>query len=58
MKDTYAIVYPKSVSYDTNNGVLLTIKIPDNGSIMKKIYDSVLLGPVNFYAPDIVHVCK
>ncbi|HUT00437.1 MAG TPA: type IV pilin N-terminal domain-containing protein [Candidatus Thermoplasmatota archaeon] len=56
VKDTYAIVYPKTISYDTNNGVLLTIKIPDNGSIMKKIYDSVLLGPVNFYAPDITHV--
>ncbi len=58
VKDTYAIVYPKSISYDTNNGVLLTIKIPDNGSILKKIYDSVLLGPVNFYAPDIVHVAN
>lgn len=56
VKDTYAIVYHKSVSYDTNNGVLLTIKIADNGSILKKILDSVLLGPVNFYAPDIVHV--
>ncbi|DAC72400.1 MAG TPA: hypothetical protein DSN98_05315 [Thermoplasmata archaeon] len=56
VKDTYAIVYPKSVSSDTNNGVLLTIKIPDNGSIVKKILDSVLLGPVNFYAPDIVLV--
>lgn len=53
---TYAIVYPKSINYDTNNGVLLTIKIADNGSINKQIYDSVLLGPVNFYAPDIVHV--
>ncbi len=53
---TYAIVYPKSINYDTNNGVLLTIKIADNGSIFKQIYDSVLLGPVNFYAPDIVHV--
>jgi hypothetical protein len=58
VKDTYAIVYPKTISYDTNNGVLLTIKIPDNGSILKKIYDSVLLGPVNFYAPDIVHVAN
>ena len=53
---TFAIVYPKTVSSDTNNGVLLTIKIADNGSILKKIYDTVLLGPVNFYAPDIVHV--
>jgi FlaG/FlaF family flagellin (archaellin) len=53
---TYAIVYPKSIGSDTNNGVLLTVKIVDNGSIMKKIYDSVLLGPINFYAPDIVHV--
>jgi len=53
---TFAIVYPKTISSDTNNGVLLTIKIADNGSILKKIYDSVLLGPVNFYAPDIVHV--
>ncbi len=58
VKDTYAIVYPKSVGSDTNNGVLLTIKIPDNGSILKKIYDSVLLGPVNFYAPDIVHIAN
>jgi hypothetical protein len=56
VKDTYAIVYPKSINYDTNNGILLTIKIPDNGSIEKKIYDSVLLGPVNFYAPDITRV--
>jgi hypothetical protein len=56
LKDTYAIVYPKSVSSDTNNGVLLTIKIADNGSILKKILDSVLLGPVNFYAPGIVQV--
>jgi hypothetical protein len=53
---TYAIVYPKSISSNTNNGVLLTIKIADNGSILKKIYDSVLLGPVNFYAPDMIHV--
>ncbi|MFA5102631.1 MAG: type IV pilin [Candidatus Thermoplasmatota archaeon] len=57
---TFAIVYPKTISYDINNdinnGVLLSIKIADNGSIGKKIYDSVLLGPVNFYAPDIVHI--
>jgi FlaG/FlaF family flagellin (archaellin) len=53
---TFAVVYPKSISSDTNNGVLSTIKIADNGSILKQIYDSVLLGPVNFYAPDIVHV--
>jgi hypothetical protein len=53
---TYAIVYPKTISSDINNGVLLTIKIADNGSIVKNIYDSVLLGPVNFYAPDIVHI--
>jgi hypothetical protein len=56
--DTYAIVYPKSINYDTNNGVLLTIKIADNGTTIKQIYDSVLLGPVNFYAPDIVHVAN
>ena len=54
--DTYAVVYPKTIGSDTNNGVLLTIKIADNGTILKNIYDSVLLGPVNFYAPDIVHV--
>jgi hypothetical protein len=53
---TFAIVYLKSISSDTNNGVLLTIKIVDNGSILKQISDSVLLGPINFYAPDIVHV--
>jgi|GEM_PF-1405927 len=53
---TFAIVYPKTISADTNNGVLLTIKIADNGSIVKQIYDSVLLGPVNFYSPDMVHV--
>jgi hypothetical protein len=53
---TFAVVYPKTISADTNNGILLTIKIADNGSIQKKIYDSVLLGPVNFYAPDIVHI--
>jgi hypothetical protein len=54
--DTYAIVYPKTIGSDTNNGVLLTIKIADNGSVLKNIDDSVLLGPINFYAPDIVHV--
>ncbi len=53
---TFAVVYPKTVSADTNNGVLSTIQIAENGSILKKIFDSVLLGPVNFYAPDIVHV--
>ena len=53
---TFAVVYPKTISSDTNNGVLLTIKIADNGSVLKKIYDTVLLGPVNFYAPDIIHV--
>ncbi len=53
---TYAIVYPKIIGSDTNNGVLLSVKIADNGSILKNIYDSVLLGPVNFYTPDIVHV--
>ena len=53
---TFAVVYPKTISSDTNNGVLSTIKIADNGSILKIIYDTVLLGPVNFYAPDIVHV--
>lgn len=56
VKDTYAIVYPKTVSSDSNNGVLLTINILDNGSIVKKNFDSVLLGTVNFYAPDIVQV--
>jgi len=53
---TFAVVYPKTIGTDTNNGVLLTIQIADNGSIARKIFDSVLLGPVNFYAPDIVHV--
>ena len=53
---TFAIVYPKTISADTNNGVLLTIKIMDNGSILKNNFDYVLLGPVNFYAPDICHV--
>jgi len=52
----FAIVYPKTIGSDTNNGILCTIHIADNGSILKKIQDSVLLGPVNFYAPDIVHV--
>lgn len=56
--DTYAIVYPKTVGADTNNGVLLTIKIADNGTVLKNVYDSVLLGPLNFYAPDIVHVAN
>lgn len=56
--DTYAIVYPKTVSADTNNGVLLTIKIADNGTILKNVFDSVLLGPLNFYAPDIVHIAN
>lgn len=56
--DTYAIVYPKTVGADTNNGVLLTIKIADNGTILKNIYDTVLLGPVNFFAPDIIHVAN
>jgi hypothetical protein len=58
VKDTYAIVYPKTISVDTNNGVLLTLKIYDNGSIVKNIIDSVLLGPANFYTPDIVHVAN
>lgn len=58
LKDTYAIVYPKTISVDTNNGALLTIKILDNGSIVKSVLDSALLGPVNFYAPDIVHVAN
>ena len=53
---TFAIVYPKTISADTNNGALVTVKIADNGSILKKNFDSVLLGPVNFYAPDICHV--
>lgn len=53
---TFAIVYPKTVSVDTNNGVLLTLKIADNGSVVKQIHDTVLLGPVNFYAPDVVHI--
>jgi hypothetical protein len=53
---TFAVVYSKTISADTNNGVLLSLKIADNGTIFKNIYDSVLLGPVNFYAPDIVHV--
>jgi hypothetical protein len=56
VNDTYAIVYPKTISSDTNNGVLLTVKIPDNGSIEKRVLDSVLLGPVNFYTPDIIHI--
>lgn len=56
--NTYAIVYPKTVGDDTNNGVILTIKIADNGTILKNVYDSVLLGPVNFYAPDIVHIAN
>ena len=56
VNDTYAIVYPKTISSDINNGILLTVKIPDNGSIEKRILDSVLLGPVNFYTPDIVHI--
>lgn len=63
---TYAIVYQKSIVYtgtnylgnDINNGVLLTIKILDNGSILKKKIDYALLGPVNFCAPDIVHVAN
>ncbi len=58
LQDTYAIVYPKTVSADTNNGVLLTLKIYHNGTILKNILDSVLLGPVNFYAPGIVHVAN
>jgi len=65
-KQTYAIVYPKSIAYlgtnylgnDINTGVLLTITIANNGSVLKKNLDSVLLGPVNFYAPDIVHVAN
>jgi hypothetical protein len=53
---TFAIVYLKTVSADINNGVLSTIQIADNGTILKRVCDTVLLGPVNFYAPDIVHV--
>jgi hypothetical protein len=52
----FAIVYPKTISNDINNGMLLTIKIADNGSILHRTFDTALLGPVNFYAPDIVHV--
>jgi hypothetical protein len=57
-QNTYAVVYPKTVSADTNNGVLLTLTIYKNGTILKNTLDSVLLGPVNFYAPDIIHVAN
>jgi hypothetical protein len=65
-QNTFAIVYQKSISYsgtnylgnDINNGVLLTIKILNNGSIVKNKIDYALLGPVNFCAPDIIHIAN
>ena len=41
---------------DINNGVLLTIKIQGNGTIVKNKIDYTLLGPVNFCAPDLIHI--
>jgi hypothetical protein len=62
----FAIVYQKGIAYtgtnylgnDINSGILVTIKILPNGSILKKKFDYARLGPVNFCAPDIVHVAN
>ena len=65
-QQTYAIVYQKSISYtgtnylgnDINNGVLLTIKILGNGTIVRNKIDYTLLGTVNFCAPDFIHIAN
>ncbi|HVQ00704.1 MAG TPA: type IV pilin [Candidatus Thermoplasmatota archaeon] len=66
-QNTYAIVYQKLFSYtggtnwygyDYNNGLLVTIKIYTNGSIVKKKFDYAPLGPVDFCEPDMIHIAN
>jgi hypothetical protein len=53
----YGIVYLKKLANtDLNNGALVTLRIANNGTIVKKLVDSVLLGAVNFFMHGVVRI--